>query len=119
MAAVYSYKNVEEFWFKYSEPTGRDGNGPRKQWTWTKIMNDLKLLKKMTDNVDTQIARETYSDPVEFINHISYRKGKKFIPFSKPTHITRQFRKMNGSPRFWDLIYEDEHQEDKEYEDNN
>ena len=68
-------KNVEEFWFKYSEPTGRDGNGPRKWWTWTKIMNDRKLLKKTTDNVDTQIARETYSDPVEFINHFSYQKG--------------------------------------------
>ena len=75
MAAVYSYKIWRNFG---SNTTGRDGNSPRKRWTWTKIMNDLKLLKKTTDNVDTQRARETYSDPVEFINHFSYRKGKKF-----------------------------------------
>ena len=114
MAAVYSYKTVDEFWLKYSEPNG----GDRKRWTWTKIMNDLKLLKKTTDNVDAQTARDLYSDPIEFINHFSYRSGKKLIPFSKPTHIAWHFRKINGSPRFWDLIYEEEQQEGEEYEGN-
>lgn len=78
-------------------------------------MNDLKLLKKTTDNADAQKAREIYSDPIEFTDRFSYRKGKKLIPFSKQTHIARQFRKMNGSPRFWDLIYEEDQQEDEEY----
>ena len=80
---------------------------------------ELKVLKKMTDITDAQIARDTYSDPTEFINYFSYCKGKKLIPFSKATHITQQFRKINGSIKFWDLIYEEEQQEDEEYEGDN
>ena len=93
---------------KFSEPTGKDGDGPRKRFTWTKILTALKNMKKEVDIWDMERANALYKDPEAFAEHFSYRKGNKLVPFKSTSHIARQFRKMEGKPRFWDYADEEE-----------
>ena len=116
MAAYKSYKHSEDFWYKYSEPTGRDGNGPRKRFCWTKILKMLRLTKQEVDMCDMERAKALYLNSQEFIKHFSYRKGSKTMVFKKVAHIARQLRKIEGDFRYWD--YPDE-EEDEEMENGN
>jgi hypothetical protein len=86
----------------------------RKRWGWTKILKALKNQKKEIDSFDAAVAREKHRSIDAFTEHFSYRKGNKMILFKKDAHIARQLRRLQGSPRFWDYIEEDEELEEVE-----
>ena len=114
-----SYHSVNAFWFKFSEPTGKmnlDGTkaGPRKRFSWTMIMKQLKEIKQVADGHDVEEARNRFADSEAFTEAFSYRKGNKRIPLKKVDVIARKYRKMIGKPRFWDPVDEDD-EEDQEY----
>ena len=84
-----------------------DGSEVRKHWGWTKVLKTLRMHKKDIDFQDAAAAKEKYNSVEAFAEHFSYRKGNKQILFKNPAYIARQFRKLEGSPRFWDYIEED------------
>lgn len=98
---------MEDFWLPHSDPTGDDGNGPRQNWCWTKVLKALKRQKKQVDKVDSQKSKIAY-DSDEWNTEFSYRKGSKLIPLKADAQIARRFRALEGRPRFWDYVEEDE-----------
>jgi len=101
---------------KYSDYPGVDKPGPRKRWAWTKVLKALKVLRKATDDSDSERAkREYHGRDEEFNTLFSYRKGSKLVPLKKSAQIARIFRKLEGHPRFWDYE-EDEKGEESEEE---
>jgi hypothetical protein len=84
----------------------------RKRWGWTKVFKALRLHKKDIDLEDAALAKRKYGSIEAFAEYFSYRKGNKRILYKSPAHIARQFRKLEGSPRFWDYIEEDEELEE-------
>ena len=108
VSAVNSYSRQDDFWFKYSEPTGKNGDGLRKRFTWTKILTTLKKTRKEVDIWDAERVKRLYKDPKMFAEHFSYRKGNKLTLLKSVSHIARQLRKIEGSPRFWDYADEEE-----------
>jgi len=107
VSAVKSYNSMEDFWLQYSDPTGDDGNGPRKNLSWTKVLKALKRLKQLVDEADTLKAKIAY-DGDEWNAHFSYRKGSKLVPLKAEAQIARRFRAMKDRPKFWDYVEEDE-----------
>jgi len=98
---------MEDFWLPHSDPTGDDGNGPRQNWCWTKVLKALKRRKKQVDKVDSQKSKIAY-DSDEWNTEFSYRKGSKLVPLKAEAQIARRFRAIEGRPRFWDYVEEDE-----------
>jgi|SRR5271169_383148 len=105
--AVKSYQRPDDFWFKYSDPIGKDGMGLRKRWTWTKVLKALRVLRKGVDEFDAIRAQKKYDGTDIFATQFSYRKGARLIPFKKDAQIARKLRKLEGHPRFWDYEEED------------
>jgi hypothetical protein len=107
VSAVKSYNRIQDFWFTYSDPTGDDENGPRKNWPWTKVLKGLKFQRQQIDDFDTKRARITFhGKDDEWNTHFSYRKGSKLVPLKAEAQIARRFRAIEGSPRFWDYVEE-------------
>jgi hypothetical protein len=84
----------------------------RKRWGWTKVLKALRIHKKDIDFADAAMAKRKYSEIEEFSEYFSYRKGNKRIPLKSTAHIARKFRMLEGTPRFWDYIEEDEELEE-------
>jgi hypothetical protein len=70
------------------------------------------MHKKDIDFADAAMAKRKYSDTEAFAEHFSYRKGNKRMLFKSLAHIARQYRRLEGAPRFWDYIEEDEELEE-------
>lgn len=71
-------------------------------------MAALKNTKKEVDIWDAQRAKRLYQDPKVFAEHFSYRKGNKLVLLKSTSHIARQLRKIEGNPRFWDYVDEED-----------
>ena len=95
-----------DFWFKYSDLNKKYEDGPRKRWSYTIV---LKALKQQRHNADVERVR--YNSASTFAEHFSYRKVNRQIPLISMASITRQFRKINNRPQYWDLIAEEEEEE--------
>jgi hypothetical protein len=109
VSAVKSYGRMEDFWLRHSDPTGDNGNGPRKDWSWTKILQALKRRRQQVDEADTLQVRLAFDGKDDELKaHFSYRKGNKLVPLKAQSQIARRFRAMKGRPRFWDYVEEDE-----------
>jgi hypothetical protein len=114
VAAVKSYPSSDDFWLEYSETSKDSMIGQQtcqKRLRWTKVIAKLRIARKEGDKEDVKEARALYSDPAEFGQLFSYRKGSKDIPLKQEAQIARKYRQTKGQVRFWDFQEENECEE--------
>ena len=108
VSAVKSYDKVEDFWLTHSSAIGEDEDGPRKNWSWTRVIKALRLQRKEINDIDTRTAKIAFHGRnAEWETEFSYRKGSKMVPLKKDAEIARRFRAIESRPSFWDYVEDD------------